>query len=119
MRERSDVRWAVALRELHLYFGDSTAALEAARAAIDVRPDRASLWYETADLLARLGRPREAADLLAELAKDPAAVRRRRLRWGALAHLRPRAARQPRRRRERRARERREGALRTPRCPHP
>ena len=68
-RSPRDVRWPVALRELHLYFGDTTAALAAARAAIEVRPDRASLWYETADLLARLGRPREAADLLAELAK--------------------------------------------------
>lgn len=71
-RERSprDVRWAVALRELNLYFGDTAAALEAARAAIAVRPDRVALWYEAADLLARLGRPREAADLLGELAKS-------------------------------------------------
>ena len=68
-RSPRDVRWAVALRELHLYFGDEAAALQAARGAIDVRPERVSLWYEAADLLARLGRPREAADLLGELAK--------------------------------------------------
>jgi predicted Zn-dependent protease len=68
-RSPRDVRWAVALRELRLYFGDSDGALEAARAAIAVRPDRESLWFEAADLLARLGRPREGAQLLAEWVK--------------------------------------------------
>ena len=70
-RERSprDVRWAVAEREIRLFFGDEKGALEAARGAIAVRPDRGALWYETADLLARLGRPREGAELLRDWAK--------------------------------------------------
>jgi hypothetical protein len=82
-RERSprDVRWAVALREIRLFFGDEGGAVDAARAAIAVRPDRASLWFEAADLLARLGRPREGADLLRDWAKarpgDEAAAGRR------------------------------------------
>ena len=80
-RSPRDVRWAVAVRELKLYFGDVAGALDAARAAIAVRPERGTLWTEAADLLARLGRPREGADLLAEWAKprpadEDAATRR-------------------------------------------
>ncbi|MGE5127282.1 MAG: hypothetical protein ACM3PV_13400, partial [Betaproteobacteria bacterium] len=83
-RSPRDVRWAVALRELRLYFGDTDGALEAARAAIAVRPDRESLWFEAADLLSRLGRPREGAELLAGWSKprpgdEQAASRRARL----------------------------------------
>jgi hypothetical protein len=80
-RSPRDVRWAVALRELRLYFGDLPGALEAARAALAVRPDRESLWFETADLLSRVGRPREGADLLGEWTRarpgDEKAARRR------------------------------------------
>jgi hypothetical protein len=70
-RERSprDVRWTVAVREIRLHFGDVEGALEAARAAIAVRPDRGSLWTEAAGLLARLGRPQEGAELLAKWAE--------------------------------------------------
>ncbi len=88
-RERSprDVRWAVALRELRLYFDDVPGALDAARAAIAVRPDRGPLWSETADLLARLGRPREGADLLAEWQKPRPADEQAAARRAALVTL--------------------------------
>ena len=80
-RSPRDVRWSVALRELRLYFGDAAGALEAARAAIAVRPERQSLWFETAELLARLGRPREGAELLSDWTKprpgDEETARRR------------------------------------------
>ena len=70
-RERSprDVRWAVALREMKLWTGDVDGAVAAARAAITVRPERGTLWTEAADLLGRAGRPKDAADLLADWAK--------------------------------------------------
>ena len=67
-REKSprDVRWAVAVRELRLQAGDADGAIEAARAALAVRPDRESLWREAADLLVRAGRAEEAARLVAD-----------------------------------------------------
>jgi predicted Zn-dependent protease len=72
-RQRSasprDVRWAVALRELRLQAGDTEGAVEAARAAVAVRPDRESLWREAADLLVRAGRVPEAASLVADWQK--------------------------------------------------
>ncbi len=70
-RERSprDVRWAVAVRELRLQAGDAEGAVEAARAAIAVRPDRESLWREAADLLVRAGRTAEAERLAADWQK--------------------------------------------------
>jgi predicted Zn-dependent protease len=70
-REKSprDVRWAVAVRELRLQGGDTEGAIEAARAALAVRPDRESLWREAADLLVRAGRTEEAARLVADWQK--------------------------------------------------
>lgn len=70
-RERSprDVRWAVAVRELRLLANDLEGAIQMSRAAVDVRPERESLWSETVDLLVRAGRPAEAADYLAGWAK--------------------------------------------------
>lgn len=66
-RERSprDVRWAVAVRELRLRAGDLEGAIAMARSAIEVRPERESLWREAADLMVRAGRPADAAELLA------------------------------------------------------
>ena len=66
-RERSprDVRWAVAVRELRLRANDLEGAIAMARSAIEVRPERESLWREAADLLVRAGRPADAAELLA------------------------------------------------------
>ncbi len=66
-RERSprDVRWAVAVRELRLRAGDLEGAIAMARSAVEVRPERESLWREAADLMVRAGRPAEAADFLA------------------------------------------------------
>ena len=76
-----DVRWAVAVREVRLQFGDLPGAIEAARAAVAVRPERESLWREAADLLVRADRPRDAAVLLEGWAKprpaDEEAARRR------------------------------------------
>ncbi len=63
-RSPRDVRWAVAVREVRLQLGDLPGAIEAARAATLVRPERESLWREAADLLVRADQPREAVDLL-------------------------------------------------------
>lgn len=75
------MRWAVAVREVRLQFGDLPGAIEAARAAVAVRPERQSLWREAADLLVRADRPREAAGMLEGWAKprpaDEEAARRR------------------------------------------
>jgi len=80
-RSPRDVRWAVAVREVRLQFGDLPGAVEAARAAVAVRPERESLWREAADLLVRADRPRDAAVLLEGWAKprpaDEEAARRR------------------------------------------
>jgi hypothetical protein len=59
----------VAVCELRLQAGDAEGAIEAARAAVAVRPDRESLWRETAGLLARAGRPEEATRLVADWQK--------------------------------------------------
>ena len=56
-----DVRWAVAVRDIRLDFGDLAGALDAARAAVRVRPEKESLWHELTALLVRAGRPLEAA----------------------------------------------------------
>jgi hypothetical protein len=65
-RERSprDVRWAVAVRDLRRAFHDVPGAIEAAKAAVKVRPDQESLWHEAADILVRADRIREAADFM-------------------------------------------------------
>jgi hypothetical protein len=63
-RSPRDVRWAVALREIRLHRHDLGGAIEMAKAAAAVRPERASLWHEAVDLLLRAGRTREAADYL-------------------------------------------------------
>jgi len=74
-RERSprDVRWVVAVRDLRRCFHDVPGAIEAARAAVKIRPDQELLWREAADILARADRPGEAADLLAEWNRPRAA----------------------------------------------
>ncbi len=83
-----DVRWSVAVRELRLQAGDSEGAIEAARAALAVRPDRESLWREAADLVARAGRPEEAARLAADWQKSrPADEEAARWRADLLARL--------------------------------
>ena len=66
-RERSprDARWSVALRELRRHFHDVPGAIEAAQAAVRVRPDDEALWRAAAELMVRAGRVREAADYLA------------------------------------------------------
>ena len=65
-RERSprDVRWAVAVREIRLMAHDLDGAIEMAKSAVNVRPERESLWHEAVDLMVRAGRPGEAADYL-------------------------------------------------------
>ena len=84
-RSPRDVRWAVAVREIRLHSGDLEGAIEAARAAIAVRPERESLWREAADLLVRADRPRDAALLLEGWAKprpaDEGSARNRSLLW--------------------------------------
>ena len=72
-----DVRWAVAVRELRLQAGDAEGAIEAARAALAVRPDRESLWREAADLLVRAGRMDEATRLVADWQGSGPPTRRR------------------------------------------
>ncbi len=66
-RERSprDVRWAVAVRELRLRANDLEGAITMARSAVEVRPERESLWREATDLMVRAGRPADAAEFLA------------------------------------------------------
>jgi tetratricopeptide (TPR) repeat protein len=63
-RSPRDVRWAVVVREIRLAFRDLEGAIEMSKAAVRVRPDRERLWHETADLLVRAERVREAADFL-------------------------------------------------------
>jgi hypothetical protein len=65
-RERSprDVRWGTAVSVLRRQAGDMEGALEAARAAVAVRPERLDLWQDVVDLLERLGRQAEASDFL-------------------------------------------------------
>ena len=67
-RERSprDVRWIVAVRDLRRYLHDVPGTIEAAEAAVKVRPNDQGLWHEAVDILVRAGRVREAADFLAE-----------------------------------------------------
>ena len=82
------MRWAVAVRELKLQAGDLEGAIEAARAAIAVRPDRESLWREAADLLVRLGRTADAERLVADWQKPrPADERASEWRADLLARL--------------------------------
>jgi hypothetical protein len=68
-RSPRDVRWAVAVRELRLLGHDLEGAITAAKAAVDMRPERESLWSEAAELLVRAGRPHDAADYLAGWAR--------------------------------------------------
>lgn len=68
-RSPRDVRWAVAARELRLLGHDLEGAIQFARSAVDVRPERESLWREAAELMERAGRPRDAADYLAGWAR--------------------------------------------------
>ena len=63
-RSPRDVRWAVAVRELRLANHDLDGAIAMAQAATAVRPERESLWRETADLLVRAGRSVDAARFL-------------------------------------------------------
>jgi predicted Zn-dependent protease len=60
-RSPRDVRWAVVVREIRLAQRDLEGAIEMAKAAVRVRPERELLWREAADLLVRADRPREAA----------------------------------------------------------
>ena len=64
IRSPRDVRWAVAVRDLRRAFHQVEGALEAAKAAVAIRPEREQLWREAADLLIRADRVREAADFL-------------------------------------------------------
>jgi hypothetical protein len=63
-RSPRDVRWAVAVREIRRHADDAAGAIEAAKAAVAVKPDRELLWREAADLMVRADRVREAADYL-------------------------------------------------------
>ena len=63
-RSPRDVRWAVAVRDIKRTFHQVDGAIEAAKAAVAVRPDWDQLWREAADLMVRADRIREAADYL-------------------------------------------------------
>ncbi|MBL0211209.1 MAG: hypothetical protein IPQ13_09915 [Holophagaceae bacterium] len=65
-RERSprDVRWAVAVRDIRRAFHEVEGAIEAAKMAVAVRPEKENLWQEAVDLLVRADRIKEAADYL-------------------------------------------------------
>jgi len=71
-RSTRDVRWAVAVREIKLFGHDLEGAIEMAKAAVAIRPEREALWRDVVDLLVRAGRPREAADFLEEWNKPRA-----------------------------------------------
>ncbi|MBI4911165.1 MAG: hypothetical protein HY823_00360 [Acidobacteria bacterium] len=64
LRSPRDVRWAVAVRDIRRAFHQVDGAIEAAKSAVSVRPEREILWREAADLLVRADRIREAADYL-------------------------------------------------------
>ena len=66
-RERSprDMRWVVAVRDIRRDAHDVDGAIEAAKAAVAVRPEEEILWREAADMLVRADRVEEAADYLA------------------------------------------------------
>ncbi|HKC26039.1 MAG TPA: hypothetical protein VKF32_14930, partial [Thermoanaerobaculia bacterium] len=70
-RKRSprDVRWAVAVREIHTFAGNLDRAIEASKEAALVAPGRESLQEETVQLFLRAGRPREGAEFLETWAK--------------------------------------------------
>jgi hypothetical protein len=65
-RQRSprDMRWAVAVRDLRRFYHDPPGAIEAAKAAVTVRPELEELWKDAVDLLVRADRIKEAADYL-------------------------------------------------------
>lgn len=63
-RSPRDVRWAVAVRDIRRALHLVEGALQAAKAAVAVRPEREQLWREAADLLVRADRVKEAADYL-------------------------------------------------------
>jgi hypothetical protein len=64
-RSPRDVRWAVAVRDIRRDSHEVEGAIEAAKAAVAVRPEEELLWREASDLMARAGRVAEAADYLA------------------------------------------------------
>lgn len=63
-RSPRDVRWAVAVRDIRRAGHDVEGALQAAKAAVAVRPEKENLWQEAVDLMVRADRIREAADYL-------------------------------------------------------
>jgi len=65
-RERSprDMRWAVAVRDIKRFYHDVDGAIQAATAAVAVRPEQEILWREAADIMVRADKIREAADFL-------------------------------------------------------
>lgn len=63
-RSPRDVRWAVAVRDIRAAYHQVEGALQAARAAVAVRPEREILWREAVDLMVRADRLKEAADYL-------------------------------------------------------
>jgi hypothetical protein len=63
-RSPRDVRWAVATRELRAATDDPPGAIEMARTAALIRPERRQLWDEAVELMERDGRFIEAADFL-------------------------------------------------------
>lgn len=63
-RSPRDVRWAVAVRDIRRAFHQVEGALQAAKAAVAVRPEREILWREAAELLVHADRIKEAADYL-------------------------------------------------------
>ena len=63
-RSPRDVRWAVAVRDIRRAGHDVEGAIQAAKAAVAVRPEKENLWQEAVDLLVRADRVKEAADYL-------------------------------------------------------
>ncbi len=65
-REHSprDVRWAVAVRDIRRAFHEVDGAIEAAKMAVSVRPEKENLWQEAVELMVRADRLKEAADYL-------------------------------------------------------
>jgi hypothetical protein len=63
-RSPRDVRWAVAVRDIrrNLHMVDET--IQAAKAAVTIRPDREDLWREAAEIMVLADRVKDAADYL-------------------------------------------------------
>ena len=63
-RSPRDVRWAVAVRDIRRNLHIIEGTIQAAKAAVAIRPDREDLWREAAEIMVLADNVKEAADYL-------------------------------------------------------